>query len=109
MVPVIRHLILPCSLSRYVEVAVNLSAFCVTVTRIRFSSGPSCQTPAIEGKPALALRTANSFSVAAAKSSCFVLLPSRILFFAQAFSRSPRELFDRSLSGGVDCGHLGAA
>jgi small-conductance mechanosensitive channel len=38
-----------------------------------------------------------------------ILLPSRILFFAQAFSRSPRELFDRSLSGGVDCGHLGAA
>src|SRR5208283_3796933 len=35
-------------------------------------------------------------------SVCFVLsvlLPSRILFFAQAFSRSPRELFDRSLSG----------
>jgi hypothetical protein len=38
-----------------------------------------------------------------------VLLSLRILFFARDFSSSPCELFNRSLSGCVDCGNLGAA
>ena len=38
-----------------------------------------------------------------------VLLPWRILFFARDFSSSPCELFNRSLSGGIDCGDLGAS